>query len=62
MSSALIDFLNKEFEKPRYEGWEIYDPQMGDSFVLECPHGHVIEQDGRCPEGCVSPLIRLGLI
>jgi len=44
------------------EDWEIHDPQMGSSCVLECPHGHVIEQDGRCPEGCVSPLISAGLI
>lgn len=29
---------------------------------LICPHGHTIEQDGQCPEGCVSPLRQLGLI
>lgn len=29
---------------------------------LICPHGHMIEQDGRCPEGCVSPLREAGII
>lgn len=42
------------------EGWEVHDPEMGLDCLLECPHGNVIEQDGKCPEGCVSPL--LGLI
>ncbi len=35
---------------------------FGDSSNLICPHGHTIEQDGRCPEGCVSPLIQMGMI
>jgi len=38
------------------EGWSVYDGHMGMDFLLECPHGHVIEQDGTCPEGCHSPL------
>lgn len=42
------------------EGWET------DGFGLDsnliCPHGHMIEQDGECPEGCVSPLRLMGLI
>jgi hypothetical protein len=29
---------------------------------LVCPCGYTIEQDGVCPDGCVSPLRRLGLI
>lgn len=30
---------------------------------LICPeHGHTIEQDGQCPDGCVSPLRAAGLI
>lgn len=37
-------------------GWEIDDD------LLVCPHGHVIELDGECPRGCVSLLIKLGLI
>lgn len=44
------------------EGWSLHDPDMAPDCLLECPHGHVIEQDGRCPDGCVSPLIGLGLI
>jgi len=27
-----------------------------------CPHGHRIEDDGRCPEGCISPMLTLGVI
>lgn len=38
------------------EGWSVYDPEMGADCLLECPHGNVIEQDGKCPRGCVSPL------
>lgn len=39
------------------EGWET--DGMGLDSLLTCPHGHEIEQDGRCPKGCVSPLARL---
>lgn len=42
--------------------WSIHDPEMSPDFLLECPHGNVIEQDGRCPDGCVSPLRAAGLI
>lgn len=38
-------------------GWEVQD-----SSTLICPHGYTIEWDGKCSEGCVSPLKRLGLI
>lgn len=44
------------------EDWEVYDPEMGSSCLLLCPHGNVIEQDGFCPEGCESPLRTMGLI
>jgi len=27
-----------------------------------CPHGYRIEDDGRCSEGCVSPMLQLGVI
>jgi hypothetical protein len=38
------------------EGWEAEDD------LLICPCGNTIEHDGRCPEGCVSPLLSMGLI
>lgn len=41
-------------------GWET-DGYGIDSNLI-CPHGHMIEQDGICPEGCVSPLREMGLI
>lgn len=41
----------------RSHGWEVESEA-----VLLCPHGHRIEWDGRCPEGCVSILRRFGLI
>lgn len=44
------------------EGWEIHDPDMAPDCLLVCPCGDVIEQDGTCPQGCVSPLRSLGLI
>ncbi len=43
-------------------GWEIYDPQMGLDFILLCPHGDTVEQDGTCPAGDQSPMITMGLI
>lgn len=43
------------------EDWE-YEYGFGGDGNLTCPHGHTIEQDGRCPEGCVSPLVSQGLI
>ena len=43
-------------------GWEHNAATFGMDFNLTCPHGHQIEQDGRCPEGCESPLIKQGLI
>jgi hypothetical protein len=44
------------------EDWDTDGDVYGLDFLLICPHGHTIEQDGRCPEGCVSPLRELGLI
>lgn len=36
---------------------------FGIDSILICPeHGERVEQDGVCPEGCVSPLRGLGLI
>lgn len=44
------------------EDWEHDADMYGMSFTLTCPHGHQIEQDGECPEGCVSPLREMGMI
>jgi hypothetical protein len=44
------------------DGWEHDADTYGSCFTLVCPHGHSIEQDGKCPDGCVSPLITAGLI
>lgn len=38
------------------DGWDY----SGDT--LTCPHGHRIEDDGRCPSGCVSPFVAAGII
>jgi hypothetical protein len=43
------------------KGWE-YETGYGSSGLLTCPHGYQIEQDGQCPEGCISPLVRFGFI
>lgn len=40
------------------EGWT---GDLMDS-VIVCPCGYAIEHDGRCPDGCVSPLLTGGLI
>jgi hypothetical protein len=42
--------------------WELgwISNTYGDGFV--CPCGHEIEQDGQCPEGCVSPMRQAGAI
>jgi hypothetical protein len=38
------------------EGWDTDSDVYELDFLLICPHGHTIEVDGNCPEGCVSPL------
>lgn len=42
-------------------GWST-EGGYGDEDNLICPHGHLIEQDGQCHEGCISPLRTAGLI
>lgn len=43
------------------DGWDLADPS--DPFYgLTCPHGHAIEIDGRCPDGCESPIRTRGLV
>lgn len=39
-----------------------FEDWSGDADVLECPCGFTIEHDGRCPNGCVSPLLQMGMI
>jgi hypothetical protein len=43
-----------------HEGWE-HDGYGYDSNLI-CPCGDTIELDGECPQGCVSPLIQMGMI
>lgn len=43
------------------EGWET-EGGYGEDDNLIAPDGCLIEQDGRCPHGYVSPLRRAGLI
>ena len=52
-----VAWFEAKFKRPRWKGWEVYDPQMGSSCLLLCPCGTVIEQDGECPEGHVSPMV-----
>lgn len=39
------------------QGWVVESES-----VLTCPHGHRIEWDGDCPDGCKSPFLVLELI
>jgi hypothetical protein len=40
-----------------YTDWEVENDA-----VLICPCGNRVEYDGRCPAGCVSPLLEMGMI
>jgi hypothetical protein len=51
-----VDF-NKS--NPHESGGEWAVP---DDSLLECPHGHSIEWDGECYDGCVSFMRQLGMI
>lgn len=44
------------------DGWSHDAEEFRLAFSLFCPHGHEIEQDGECPDGCVSPLRDQGWI
>lgn len=57
-----MDLIEEFLEENGYAavGWET--DGMGMDSMLVCPHGTTIEQDGRCPQGCVSPLRTSGLI
>jgi hypothetical protein len=44
-------------------GWEVYESQSGSDRPAQCPHGHLIEKNGRyTTEGRVNPLTSLGMI
>jgi hypothetical protein len=64
--AVVIDVLAKENEKREAAGqegsWEIYDAAMEPDFLLSCPCGSVIELDGRCSRGHLSPVRGAGLI
>lgn len=47
-----VDELNESGILPK-------DWYFEDSDALECPHGHIIELDGECPDGCESPLLTM---
>lgn len=57
-----MDDFTELMEEVLPEGWSLYEPNMGMESLLEAPDGCVIEQDGRCAHGHVSPLRSLGLI
>ena len=59
---SMMDDITEMLDELLPEGWEHDAGTYGSSFTLTCPHGETIEQDGRCPEGCESPLLTLGLI
>ncbi len=58
MFEDLFDFMQSLLP----DGWELSEPDMGIESLLEAPDGCVIEQDGTCPHGYVSPLRELGLV
>lgn len=49
LKRQVLDFLGAD-------DWTI------DNGMLICPHGYRVEDDGKCPEGCVSPLLSAGMI
>jgi hypothetical protein len=53
----MIEMARELLDENGYTDWEVVDES-----VLVCPHGHPIEWDGQCPQGCVSALRQLGVI
>lgn len=51
------EMARKILRENGYDDWFVVNEA-----VLTCPHGHDIEYDGTCPEGCVSPIREMGLI
>lgn len=52
-----MDEIQEMLNQEGYEYWVVVD----DSVII-CPCGNQIEWDGMCPDGCISPLMELGLI
>ena len=56
-----VDFMTEMAEQiladNGLDDWEVVDDSL-----LVCPCGYQIEWDGRCPDGCQSPLRSMGLI
>jgi len=52
--------IEQVLQENGYDEWNT--DGYGMSSVLICPHGHRIEQDGKCPDGCISPLREMGMI
>lgn len=57
----MFDEIEDSIQEMLPDGWE-YQGGFGLSGLLTCPCGIDIEQDGQCPNGCVSPLRALGLV
>lgn len=57
-----MDEWSEYVEENLPAGWSLHEPEMGMESLLEAPDGCVIESDGRCPHGNVSPLRAMGLI
>lgn len=57
-----MDELAEHLDEILPWGWHHNADTYGLSFNLVCPHGHPIEQDGECPDGCVSPLVEAGIL
>ena len=58
MDEALVEMLDGLLPPD----WEHNAGRYGTCFTLTCPHGHEVEQDGECPDGCQSPMRELGFV
>jgi len=53
----MTESMKREFLREHAPDWST--DGMG---TLICPHGHRVEDDGTCPEGCESPMRGAGII
>ena len=49
-----------EYILAEYPEWDTDGFGIDSNFI--CPHGHMIEQDGIAPDGCVSPMREMGFV